>query len=63
MSKMPISFKKAAGKTSIKHNNRDFNEKDWKNDFHKHIDRDRTAENVVIKSMFEMLTTEFLGKL
>lgn len=46
---MPISFKKAAGKTSIKHNNRDFNEKDWKNDFHKHIDRDRTAENVVIK--------------
>ena len=46
---MPISFKKAAGKTSIKHNNRDFNEKDWKNDFHKHIDQERTPENVVIK--------------
>lgn len=49
MAKMPISFKKAANKTSIKHNNRDFNEKDWKNDFHKHIDRERTPNNVVIK--------------
>ena len=49
MTKMPISFKKAAGVTSIKHNNRDFTEKDWENDYHKHIDRGRVADNVVIK--------------
>lgn len=49
MAKMPISFKKAAGKTSIKHNNRDFNEKDWENDFHKHIDRERENENIYLE--------------
>lgn len=67
MAKMPISFKKAAGKTSIKHNNRDFNEKDWGNDFHKHIDRKRTADNVVIKQehvrdAYERIFGEFLEK-
>lgn len=49
MAKMPISFKKAAGITSIKHNNRDFDEKDWENNFHKHIDRERVDDNVIIK--------------
>ena len=49
MSKMPISFKKAAGVTSISHNNRDFEEKDWENEFHSHIDRERTPDNVIIK--------------
>lgn len=49
MSKMPISFKKAAGATSISHNNRELKEKDWKNEFHSHIDRERTPDNVIIK--------------
>lgn len=49
MSKMPISFTKAAGVTSISHNNRELTEKDWENEFHSHIDRERTPDNVVIK--------------
>ena len=45
MSFMTISFKKATNKTSIKHNNREFDEKDWENDYHKHIDRFRSENN------------------
>lgn len=42
---MTISFKKATNKTSIKHNNRKFDEKDWENEYHKHIDQTRTVDN------------------
>lgn len=45
MSFMTISFKKATNKTSIKHNNRKFDEKDWENEYHKHIDQTRTVDN------------------
>lgn len=45
MSFMTISFKKATNQTSIKHNNRKFDEKDWESDYHKHIDRFRSENN------------------
>lgn len=45
MSFMTISFKKATNKTSIKHNNREFDEKDWQNEYHQHIDQARTRNN------------------
>lgn len=46
---LSISFKKATKMTSIKHNNRDFSEKDWDSEYHKHIDKRRTKNNVILK--------------
>ena len=56
MSFMTISFKKATNKTSIKHNNRKFDEKDWESDYHKHIDRFRSENNryLVQRDIHEM---------
>lgn len=56
MSFMTISFKKATNKTSIKHNNRKFDEKDWESDYHKHIDRFRSDNNryLVQRDIHEM---------
>ncbi|MGK4109866.1 plasmid recombination protein [Enterococcus cecorum] len=56
MSFMTISFKKATNKTSIKHNNRKFDEKDWGSDYHKHIDRFRSENNryLVQRDIHEM---------
>lgn len=31
------------------HNKPDFNEQDWENDFHNHIDRERTQNNIILK--------------
>ena len=41
---MSASFVKGTT-TSIKHNNRDFKEKDWETKYHSHIERDRESEN------------------
>ena len=51
-----ISFKKSATKTSIKHNNRDFEEADWNTKFHRHIDRERSDQNqyLIQKDIHEM---------
>lgn len=48
MAKMSASFAKGTN-TSIKHNNRDFDEKDWKNKYHSHIDQSRESENIYLK--------------
>ncbi len=40
-----ISFKKESNKTSIKHNNRDFNYEDWNKKYHKHINPELTKNN------------------
>ena len=42
---LSISFKKSSNKTSIKHNNRDFENEDWANKYHEHIDRNRSELN------------------
>lgn len=44
-----VSFKKATHSTSIKHNNREFNREDKLSPFHKHIDFDKTNENVIFE--------------
>lgn len=51
-----ISFKKSATKTSIKHNNREFDENDWNTKYHKHIDREKSGSNqyLVKKNIHEM---------
>lgn len=36
--------------TSIAHNNRQFDEGDWQAEFHKHIDRERVKDNLIIKA-------------
>lgn len=48
MSKMSASFAKGTT-TSIKHNNRDFEEKDWENKYHLHINRERENENIYLE--------------
>lgn len=45
---LSISFKKGTN-TSIKHNNREFTEKDWQAKHHEHINEEKTAENIIIK--------------
>lgn len=42
-----VSFSKETKATSIKHNNRDFDERDWNKKYHTHIDRERTKDNVI----------------
>ena len=44
MVKMSASFVKGTA-TSIKHNNRDFKEKDWETKYHNHINREREKDN------------------
>lgn len=62
-----ISFKKATKQTSIKHNNRDFSEKDWQSEYHNHIDKNRTDLNIVlcqkdIKEMYHELFDESVNE-
>lgn len=51
-----ISFKKSATKTSIKHNNREFEEGDWNTKYHEHIDRERSNQNqyLIQKNIHDM---------
>lgn len=46
---MSCSFSKGtAGESSLKHNKREFTEKEFKEKFHEHIDQERTEKNRVI---------------
>jgi hypothetical protein len=49
MVKMSASFVKGTT-TSIKHNNRDFKEKDWETKYHNHINREREKHNKYLRS-------------
>jgi len=49
MVKMSASFVKGTT-TSIKHNNRDFKEKDWETKYHNHINREREKDNKYLQS-------------
>lgn len=49
MIKMSASFVKGTA-TSIKHNNRDFKEKDWETKYHNHINREREKDNKYLQS-------------
>lgn len=49
MVKMSASFVKGTA-TSIKHNNRDFKEKDWETKYHNHINREREKDNKYLQS-------------
>ena len=49
MVKMSASFVKGTA-TSIKHNNRDFKEKDWETKYHNHINREREKHNKYLQS-------------
>lgn len=40
-----ISFKKESNKTSIKHNNRDFEYEEWNKKYHEHINQELTKNN------------------
>lgn len=40
-----ISFKKESNKTSIKHNNRDFEQEEWNKKYHEHINSELTKNN------------------
>ena len=46
---MSASFVKGTA-TSIKHNNRDFKEKDWETKYHNHINREREKDNKYLQS-------------
>jgi hypothetical protein len=49
MPSMSCSFSKGtAGESSLKHNKREFTEKEFKEKFHEHIDQERTEKNRVI---------------
>jgi mob len=49
MPEMTISLKMEAGKTSIRHNNRDLTEEEYLEPAHSHIIRERTKDNIIIK--------------
>ena len=49
MVQMSISFKTSTKMTSIKHNNRDLTEEEFKQPQHQHIDQDKIHENIYIK--------------
>lgn len=51
-----ISFKKSATKTSIKHNNREFEEEDWNTKYHEHINREKSNQNqyLIQKNIHDM---------
>ena len=49
MVQLSISFKTSTKMTSIKHNNRDLTEEEFKQPQHQHIDRDKINENIYIK--------------
>lgn len=60
---MSISFKKSTKNTSLKHNNRELSEKEKENEWHNHIDFERTHLNKTlvrkdIKEMYEDLFGE-----
>ncbi|HEL2402924.1 TPA: hypothetical protein TZS69_001927 [Streptococcus suis] len=48
MQEMSVSFKKAARKTNLKHNNRDLSEEEWNQKQHKHIVRDLSDQNIIV---------------
>ena len=49
MVQLSISFKTSTKMTSIKHNNRDLTEEEFKQPQHQHIDQDKIHENIYIK--------------
>src|SRR5699024_9959483 len=61
MGSASISFAKATKTTSIKHNNRNLTEAEMKNDYHKHIDHERSSENkyIIQKEIKEMYQETF----
>lgn len=58
-----ISFKTAVKKSSIKHNNRDFNEEDWNTKYHRHIHQNQTSKNqYLIQEDIHKVYDELFGK-
>ena len=47
--KMSISFVTKTNMTSLKHNNRELTEAEYQEPAHKHIQQDRSSENIYIK--------------
>lgn len=60
MAKMSVSFKKGTT-TNIKHNNRDFQEHEWKQKQHEHIIRARSDQNIIVvrKDIKEVYKEQF----
>lgn len=60
MAKMSVSFKKGTT-TNIKHNNRDFQEHEWKQKQHEHIIRERSDQNIIVvcKDIKEVYKEQF----
>lgn len=60
MAKMSVSFKKGTT-TNIKHNNRDFQEHEWKQKQHEHIIRERSVQNIIVvrKDIKEVYKEQF----
>lgn len=64
---MSISFKKSTKNTSLKHNNRELSEKEKENEWHNHIDFERTHLNKTlvrkdIKEMYEDIFGEAVAE-
>ena len=49
MAEMSISFTTGTGMTNLRHNNRELTEKEFNEPAHKHIKRDLSQNNIVIK--------------
>ena len=61
MAEMSISFTTGTGMTNLRHNNRELTEKEFNEPAHKHIKRDLSQNNIVIKqeSLDEVYEREF----